>query len=163
MLRRGESGRELRKIQGFRRKGRGAVDAGRFEPACDAGMAPQERRGRTDTRVGLLLPERARWECASSTAAVRPDTDAGSEKVKQAWRDLFHGRVLTERVRWEGKEGVAMCPSCSRNPHDEAVVVRRAQYRAAWLLPCDGNRGFWRCSRGSGRTRVVGIIPASVG
>jgi hypothetical protein len=35
----------LRKIQEFRRKGNGAFDAGRFEPARDAGMAPQEKEG----------------------------------------------------------------------------------------------------------------------
>jgi len=74
----------LREIQGFGEWGRVVSDAGRSEPAGDAGMAPQERRGRTDTRVGLLLPERARWECARSTAAVRPDTGAGPEKAKRA-------------------------------------------------------------------------------
>ena len=43
MLERGESGRELRKIQGFSEWGRGAFDAGRFEPAWDAGMDPHAR------------------------------------------------------------------------------------------------------------------------
>jgi hypothetical protein len=40
MLEREESGRELRKIQRFREWGRGALDAGRDEPAWDAGIAP---------------------------------------------------------------------------------------------------------------------------
>lgn len=37
-----------------------------------------------DTRVGLLLPERARSECARSTAAVRPDTGAVPNEGKRA-------------------------------------------------------------------------------
>jgi hypothetical protein len=73
----------VREIQGFREGGRGAVDAGRFNPAWDAGMAPQ-RMGRNDTRVDLLLPERARSECARSTAAVRPDTGAVPEEGERA-------------------------------------------------------------------------------
>ena len=36
----------VRKIQGFREWGSSARDAGRGEPAWDAGMAPQEGRGR---------------------------------------------------------------------------------------------------------------------
>ena len=48
----------MRKIQGFKRKGRVEVDAGKFEPAWDAGMDPQEKRG--GNLVVLLLAERAR-------------------------------------------------------------------------------------------------------
>ena len=38
-------GGDVRNIQGFRRKGRDALDAGRFKPAWDAGRDPQEMRG----------------------------------------------------------------------------------------------------------------------
>ena len=75
-----EFGEEVRKVQGFRRCGRFACDAGKMKPAWDAGMAPQRKGEGTDTRAGLLLPERARSECARSTAAVRPDTGAGRER-----------------------------------------------------------------------------------
>ena len=51
--------RELRKIQGFRKWGGDAVDAGKVEPAWDAGMAPQ-RKGEGGSLVVLLLAERAR-------------------------------------------------------------------------------------------------------
>jgi len=57
-VRKGECGGELRKIQGFKRKGRVELDAGKFEPAWDAGIAPQESRG--GSLVVLLLVERAR-------------------------------------------------------------------------------------------------------
>jgi len=42
---RGESTKELREIQGFRKLGRDTLDAGRLIPAGDAGMDPQEKRG----------------------------------------------------------------------------------------------------------------------
>jgi len=45
---------------------------------------PRKKREGTDTHLGLLLPERARSECARSTAAVRPDTGAVPEKDKGA-------------------------------------------------------------------------------
>jgi len=38
-------GKDVRKIQGFRGWGRDKPDAGRFIPARDAGIAPQEKRG----------------------------------------------------------------------------------------------------------------------
>jgi len=41
--------REMRKIRGFRREGRGAIDAGKSDPSIDAGMAPQE------CEAGLLV------------------------------------------------------------------------------------------------------------
>ena len=47
----------VRKIQGFREWERGAVHAGRGEPAWDAGMAPQERGMRPDD---LLCSRNAR-------------------------------------------------------------------------------------------------------
>jgi hypothetical protein len=53
-----EIGGDVRKIQGFRKWRRGAFDAGKFEPAWDAGMDPQEKRG--GNLVVLLLAERAR-------------------------------------------------------------------------------------------------------
>ena len=62
MLRREESGRELRKIQRFREWRSGAPDAGRSEPAWDAGRDPQERGSGQAT---ILLARRAltikRW------------------------------------------------------------------------------------------------------
>ena len=33
------------------------------------------------------------------------------------------------------EEGVARCPSCSQNAHDEAVLVRCARSRAALATP----------------------------
>jgi hypothetical protein len=38
-------GRDVRKIQGFRKWGRGELDAGRLRPASRAGMDPQEEEG----------------------------------------------------------------------------------------------------------------------
>ena len=75
-------GRDVRKIQGFRERGRGALDAGKWRPSSRAGMAPHGWGN--DTRVGLLLPERARSECARSTAAVRPNTGAVPKENKRA-------------------------------------------------------------------------------
>jgi hypothetical protein len=42
---RGESVKEFREIQGFRKWVRGSFDAGRFEPAWDVGMDTHERGG----------------------------------------------------------------------------------------------------------------------
>jgi len=36
----------MRKIEGFKRKERGVTDAGKLEPARDAGIAPQDEPGR---------------------------------------------------------------------------------------------------------------------
>jgi hypothetical protein len=44
----------------------------------------RKKGGGNDTRVGLLLPERARWEYARSTATVRPDTSVVPEEDKGA-------------------------------------------------------------------------------
>jgi hypothetical protein len=44
----------------------------------------RKKGGGNDTRVGLLLPDRARWECARSTDAVRPDTSVVPEEDKRA-------------------------------------------------------------------------------
>jgi hypothetical protein len=60
----------LRNIQGFRRRGRGAVNAGRFEPAWDAGMGSQKRREMEpddllcsrNARLKKALVERAQWK-----------------------------------------------------------------------------------------------------
>ena len=72
-------------------------------------MAPQ-RMERNDTRVDLLLPKRARSECARSTAAVRPDTGAVPEKGKRA---SLEGAISGEngaRARWEGKGAAWLLP-----------------------------------------------------
>ena len=49
----------------------------------------------------------------------------GDEKV---WEKLQRGR---EKFQRDG-EGGLVGPLCSRNPHDETVVVRRAQW---WTKP----------------------------
>jgi hypothetical protein len=36
------------------------------------------------------------------------------------------------------EEGVARCPPCSQNAHDETVLVRCAQSRAALATPLEG-------------------------
>ena len=50
MREKGESVKEFREIQGFRKWGRGALDAGRLIPARDAGMDTQERGDRHPCR-----------------------------------------------------------------------------------------------------------------
>ena len=62
--------------------------------------------------------------CARATRGLgRPSLDArsGSSISPHPWRE-------TERV-WRDETGVARCPSCSQNAHDQNVLVRRAQSR----------------------------------
>jgi hypothetical protein len=75
----------------------------------------RKRIGRNGTRVGLLLPERARSECARSTAAVRPDTGAVPEEVK--------------RASLEGWGGWPDDLLCSRNARPQKALVERAQWK----------------------------------
>ena len=75
---------------------------------------PRKKGEGAGTRVGLLLPERARLECARSTAAVRPDTGAGPEETKCA--GLEEGMEADDRV-------------CSRNARSRTLLVGRAQWK----------------------------------
>ena len=58
MLERGESGRELRKIQRFREWREGVLDAGKMKPAWDAGRDPQRRGGGRQPSFLLAEPPR---------------------------------------------------------------------------------------------------------
>ena len=113
MLEREKNERELRNIQGFREWESGAVDAGKFEPAWDAGMAPQERGGE-----GGLLISRAR----ATRGLGRPSLDARSRRPSRP------PSLRRQRASLEG--------SFRRM----RVLVRRAQKRATWLLPSGGDK-----------------------
>ena len=65
---RGKIGGELKELEGFRRRGRGAFDAGKPSPSRDAGIAPQEMGG--GSLVVLLLAKRAASEGPPSTRAL---------------------------------------------------------------------------------------------
>jgi hypothetical protein len=87
--------------------------------------------GRNGTRVDLLLPERARSECARSTAAVRPDTGTVPDKGKRA---SLEGTVLSLDARSEEQSAPIPLfvpraggrPGCGYHPLPPPVPVRPA-------------------------------------
>src|SRR5437899_6645551 len=72
-------------------------------------------KGWNDTRADPLLPERARSECARSTAAVGPTRVPFQEGDASKL-----GRRVARQLVWS---------LCSQSPHDEAVVARCARWR----------------------------------
>src|SRR5437016_14438516 len=59
------------------------------------------RRGGNDTRAGPLLPERARSECARSTAAVGPTQVPFPKRGnKRAWREHVYRSMCTVKGTW---------------------------------------------------------------
>ena len=139
MLRRGESGRELRNIQGFREWRRGAFDAGRFEPAWDAGRATHGRGWRL--MIFCARATRTLRRCSLDARTRRPSRPPSREGKTSKLGGIYFlkGRWSLNAHTRKGRREQPGALSCSRNPHDEAVVVRRAQKREAWLLPCGGD------------------------
>ena len=72
-------------------------------------------------------------------AQLRIDQAALIERSRRA-------RRVRERAR---------CPSCSQSPHDEAVVVRCAQWKPTSRLAEDG-RGQGKCGARERRRRSIG-------
>ncbi len=52
-------------------------------------------------------------------------------------------------------EGAARCPSCSQSPHDETVVARCAQDRAALATPLNRGRGDQKALVGRAPIRIT--------
>jgi hypothetical protein len=116
-----------RKIQGFRELGTSPLDAGRSEPAWDAGMAPQKGRGgwpvdlpcSRNARPKKALVERAQWETKQATLPEEKTSELGGNYLISPVCGM-HGII---RVLEEPPD----CPSFSQNAHDEAVLVQCAQ------------------------------------
>ena len=90
-------GRDVKKIQGFSERSALEMNAGKLNPAWDAGMALQERGG--DSLVVLLLAERARSEGARSTRAIEDQPGCPQRR----------GQVSSEG---DGEDGLLI--SCAR-------------------------------------------------
>ena len=138
-------------------------------------------RGRERHPCGPVLPERARSECARSTCAVGPlrvPFPAGRSKCTWREKDKWPGALLARGTRalrrasfdarsrglprplplvdgWSSKGYAAWSSSCSRNAHDQNVLARCAQERAALATPLSrrlGQRGEWRLLGSCART-----------
>ena len=119
----GESGRELRKVQGFREWGRGAVDAGRVEPAGDAGRDPHGRGWRLmifcarvtrglrrpspglTARLGVPVGGRVRkLRGVEDQSAPIPEEITsklgGSIRGQTRWSPVLVQRAVSEDPRW---------------------------------------------------------------
>jgi hypothetical protein len=83
--------------------------------------------GRNGTRVDLLLPERARSECARSTAAVRPDTGTVPDKGKRA---SLEGTVLSLDARSEEQSAYSFWES--RRIRRPSLGSKRVSARWGW-------------------------------
>ena len=100
----------VRKIQGFREWARSARDAGRGEPAWDAGMAPQEGRG----QPGRPLARGTRTiRMCSFDARNRGSTRPPPKEI--------------DKKEWKNRGGWPDDLLCSRNARPEKALVGRAQ------------------------------------
>jgi hypothetical protein len=100
--------RDVRKIQGFRKWRRGALDAGRLRPASRAGRDPQERRGEGSLLVsfarGTRALRRASFDARTRGSTRLPPKETGKRRSgEEGWRLLIFCARATrglEGPRW---------------------------------------------------------------
>jgi hypothetical protein len=97
VFRRGEGEGELRKVQGFRKRRKGACDAGRLIPSADAGGDPQ-RKGRGQPGRPPARGTRTIRMC-SFDARIRGSTRPPPKEIdKRDWENR-EGSLLISRAR----------------------------------------------------------------
>jgi len=95
-----------------------------------------------------VIPTVPRWVLPTSRECTRKTTEKfSSGLLKKGWGSLTVLLLAEQRAGWRlmiscaratrGLKGggVARCPPCSQNAHDETVLVRCAQSRAALATP----------------------------
>jgi hypothetical protein len=129
---RGESGPELRKVQGFREWERGAFNAGKRRPSSRAGMDPQERGG-------AAWSSSCSWNAHDKNVLVRRahsriDRAAPKEVGKESGGRPLDLQCL--RVAWPEKvrrKGVRRF-LCSQSARPQKGLARRPQLKAPYAL-----------------------------
>ncbi len=87
--------------------------------------------------------------CSLDARSGRPIQASLLEEVRASlegslYRDLI-GLLCSRNARpQKDEEGAARCPPCSQNAHDETVLVRCAQLRAALATPPKRGRENWK-------------------